>query len=70
MTEFIGFREFIKHRHEIKKAYFKMPFKEKKAYKWYVYSNCLIDEDNKDLIWEYLNNDISNTKLKSGRARI
>lgn len=67
---FMGYKDFVKRRHNIKKLYFLMPTKQKKIYKWYVYSNSLISEDNKDLIWEYLNNDISNTKLKSVKVRI
>ena len=69
-AEFLGYKNFIKNRHEIKKQYFLMPFKQKQIYKWYVYANPLISEDNKDLIWEYLNNDISNTKLKNAKVRV
>ena len=70
MHEFLGYREFVKNRHEIKRQFDKMTREQRREYKRFVYSNCLISEDNKDLIWEYLNNDISNKKLKSVKVRV
>ena len=70
MHEFLGYREFVKNRHEIKRQFDKMTREQRRRYKCYDYSNSLISEDKKDLIWEYLNNDISNKKLKSVKVRV
>lgn len=62
--KFIGFKEFFKNRKHIKTIYNLMPLKEKYNLKWYLYSNCLINEQNKDIIWEWLHDDVSTNELK------
>ena len=52
---FIGFKDFYKRSRYIKQIYRSLPIDEKWRYKYYVYSNRLISENNADLIWHYLN---------------
>jgi len=42
---------------KIIKAFFDaLDYNERTFYKWYVYANIHMDENHKNLIWEYLNN--------------
>lgn len=52
---FVGFKDFYKRSRYIKQIYCSLPIDEKWRYKYYVYSNRLISENNLDLIWHYLN---------------
>ena len=52
---FVGFRDFYKRSRYIKQIYHSLSTDEKWRYKYYIYSNRLIDENNLDLIWHYLN---------------
>ena len=52
---FVGFRDFYKRSRYIKQIYRSLPIDEKWHYKYYVYSNRLIDQKHVDLIWQYLN---------------
>ena len=52
---FIGFKDFYKRSRYIKQIYRSLSIDEKWRYKYYVYSNRLISENNADLIWHYLN---------------
>ena len=52
---FVGFKDFYKRSRYIKQIYRSLPIDEKWRYKYYVYSNRLLSENNADLIWHYLN---------------
>lgn len=52
---FVGFKDFYKRSRYIKQIYHSLSLDEKWKYKYYVYSNRLIDENHADLIWHYLN---------------
>lgn len=70
MIQFDNYIQFIKVRHEVKRRYFLMTLKDKWQYKRALYQKP-IHEDLLDLIWEYLNNDISNKTLRRnyGKAK-
>jgi len=63
---FLNYKEFVKRRHQLKQVFSGMDREERQIYKWYIYANCLLTTKQKDLIWEYLHNDISNKRLKRG----
>ena len=56
-VRFIGFREFCSKCGYIKMVYNRMLYREKRMYKYYVYSHRHIKEYSCDLIWGFLNND-------------
>lgn len=53
--EFYTFNEFYLKAREIKKEYDDLSQRDKRIYKMYVYSNCLLKPLLQDKIWEYLN---------------
>lgn len=56
-VRFIGFKEFCSKCDYIKRIYSRMLYREKRMYKYYVYSHRHIKEYSCDLIWGFLNND-------------
>ena len=56
-VRFIGFKEFCNKCGYIKMVYKHMLYREKRMYKYYVYSHRHIKEYSCDLIWGFLNND-------------
>lgn len=56
-VRFIGFKEFYNKCEYIKNVYKRMLYREKRMYKYYVYSHRHIKEYSCDLIWGFLNND-------------
>lgn len=52
---FMGLKDFYNKSRYIKSLYNELCIDEKRIYKMYVYSNCLLTESQKDRIWEYLN---------------
>ena len=55
--QFNSFTDFYQRKDIIKKQYKKLSYKEKRIYKFYVYSTCFAKEDRKDIMWEFLNAD-------------
>ena len=55
MIRFYGVLDFFPNKEEIKEEFDKLTIAEKRLYKKEVYSICFETENNKDLIWEYLN---------------
>lgn len=55
--KFYGLLDFYPNKEEIKKEYDLLTYNEIAEYKLYVYSLPFIEDDVKDLIWEYLNGD-------------
>lgn len=53
--EFYSLLDFFIKKEKIRNEYKKLTNDEKEIYKLYVYSICFETENNKDLIWEYLN---------------
>ena len=47
--------DFCDRREEIKDTYKLLNAREKRFYRWYVYSNVFMKETFKNAIWEYLN---------------
>ena len=56
-VRFIGFKEFCRKCGYIKMIYQQMLYREKRVYKYYVYSHRHIKECSCDLIWGFLNDD-------------
>lgn len=52
---FYGVADFCVNAKNIKSAYEKMGYCEKRMYKYYVYSNSFLTMKEQNLIWEYLN---------------
>ena len=52
---FVGYKDFYKRSRILKQRYHVLSNDEKWVYKYYVYSNRLIDQKHADLIWQYLN---------------
>ena len=59
---FFTYYDFCDNRKKIKQLFDKMTKQQKRFYKWYVYSNMLMNETFKNLIWNYLNNYDKNGK--------
>lgn len=53
-VSFIGYKDFYRKRKKIRKYFRSLTLRNKWRYKKYVYSNCLIKDFYKDVIWEYL----------------
>ena len=53
--EFYGLLDFYPNKENLKMLYQELTIDEKYIYKMYVYSLPFMEDDIKDLIWEYLN---------------
>lgn len=58
---FYTYEDFVKNAWGIKRLY--RCLNHKIFYKWYVYSNINISLKRKNIIWQYLNDDMSYEKL-------
>lgn len=54
---FLTYFDFCKNAKVLKAYYDALEQDAKRFYKWYVYANIHMDENYKNKIWEYLNND-------------
>lgn len=54
---FITYYDFCKNARVIKAYYDALEKDAKRFYKWYVYANIHMDENYKNIIWNYLNTD-------------
>ena len=54
---FFIYDDFCINRRVIKKFFKELDKNGKKFYMWYVYANIHLDENRKNKIWDYLNND-------------
>ena len=52
---FYGLLDFYKNKEVVVEIYNKMNIDEKEIYKMYVYSLPFMEDDIKDLIWDYIN---------------
>ena len=55
--KFYTLEDFYKHRILIRSRYKALSTYAKMFYKWYVYANINMDQTQKNVVWEYLNND-------------
>ena len=60
---FIGIEDFWKHKDLIKTRYNTCQLIEILLFKWYVYQQPFLCESDKDIIWEWLNDDVDDDKL-------
>lgn len=60
---FLFFKDFCKDCFIIKRAYGKLSNDGKIFYKWYLYSHINIDLNKKNIIWSFLNDDITYEEL-------
>ena len=56
---FFTYYDFCDNRKVLKKMYQELTKEAKQMYKWYVYANIHISLNRKNLMWSYLNDDIS-----------
>lgn len=56
--DFYSYKDFYMNANVLKKMYLQVDIRTKKLYKWYVYSRE-ITTNQKNRIWDFLNNDIS-----------
>ena len=61
--EFYGLLDFFKKRDFIKQEYQNMGKEEKRIYKMYVYSLGFENQEVKDMMWEYLNDNSANLSM-------
>jgi len=54
---FVLYDDFCQNCNVIKAYFNKLDNAGKRFYKWYVYANVFIDEQRKNLIWQFLNCD-------------
>lgn len=66
---FYGLIDFFENKEAIMGIYQKMNIDEIEIYKMYVYSLPWLDDDIKDLIWEYLNGSIESQFILGSKYR-
>lgn len=54
---FLTYFDFCKNAKILKAYYDALEKDAKRFYKWYVYSNIHMDENYKNIVWDYLNSD-------------
>lgn len=55
--KFYTLEDFYRHRILIRSRYKALGTNARMFYKWYVYANINMNETQKNVVWEYLNND-------------
>ena len=58
---FIGIKDFWLNKGLIKRHYQTIDYKQTMIFKWYIYQQPFLYEKEKDILWEFLNDDIDET---------
>ena len=64
---YISFKVFCNNAIYIKDYFYKLTKEEKSRFRKWIYENAVLKEDLKDLILQYIQNDINITQLNRGR---
>ena len=64
---YITYKVFCNNAEYIKDYFYKLSKEEKSQFRKWVYENKVLNEYLKDLIWQYIMNDINRTQLNRGR---
>lgn len=58
-------QEWYLRKNEIREGYLKLDIGDKEMYKWYFfYETCMLPENLKSLMWEYMNKDVLDGRIR------